>query len=775
MKKKLIKRGIAIVTSFCMLLTILPIGVLAADESENSTWEKAYSMIMTPSYYTAQNMVKPHETIVKGLSGDLVFELGTSLFAGEFSPLNDSSKFYQIVLLDMIQNKNQIDDTISAANEILDSTEIETYQFIISRTSDAIEATDAINKVDEGIWKEVFKGLDLGSDSVDILMTSGKAIGTFVEELSTLYTLQAISEQTILALDKIGGYASRDGNEDLYNAVLQVKEKVRVASQEQFNAFLYSADKTLEELWKDTTSGVVTAAMTALGLGPLVIGWVTGNLLANIIAGSDGLSKDYKILKCICVLDEYLKESLDSREDSILKGKADEAAQIIAEFYLYKNLQLFSLDIMDDWFNILESKQEAWYNQVLIWMGIMHTTDEDTLKEWREIINNLRDFFKTTDFFLGSGDAEVGAVDLCFVIDTTGSMGDDIADVKENMSSIYNALRMKSDDFRIALVDYRDYSERTGDDDDYPARLQMDFTNDTDEIQSVIDGLGLGNGGDEEETIYSALVMAANLEWRADAEQIVLLMGDAGPLDPEPISGYTYDDVLKALEGKEISSDIEEFPMAKAAPAAVREAEVATKDISVFTVPTSGGAPEFFKQISDDTSGYAASIGDSVDSVSEAIINAIGYIGTIDLNPYNLVTPVSDISVIFPADLANQEIQVFYGKDWLFTRQTDETATITFTNILPGEYRWIAGDRNGIFEIGAGGSVTVQETLIGDVNADGTVNNRDTSHLARYLSGKEELNQLQLLASDVNGDGNINNRDVAKLARYLSGKESLSA
>ena len=57
--------------------------------------------------------------------------------------------------------------------------------------------------------------------------------------------------------------------------------------------------------------------------------------------------------------------------------------------------------------------------------------------------------------------------------------------------------------------------------------------------------------------------------------------------------------------------------------------------------------------------------------------------------------------------------------------------------------------------------------LPGDVNGDGSVNNKDLTRLFRYLSGYDvEVNESAL---DINGDGSINNKDLTRLFRYLSG------
>lgn len=60
--------------------------------------------------------------------------------------------------------------------------------------------------------------------------------------------------------------------------------------------------------------------------------------------------------------------------------------------------------------------------------------------------------------------------------------------------------------------------------------------------------------------------------------------------------------------------------------------------------------------------------------------------------------------------------------------------------------------------------------IVGDMDGNGKINNRDVSMLMRYLVEKETPNDYQLSATDVNGDGKVNNRDAAMIAQYLVGK-----
>lgn len=68
------------------------------------------------------------------------------------------------------------------------------------------------------------------------------------------------------------------------------------------------------------------------------------------------------------------------------------------------------------------------------------------------------------------------------------------------------------------------------------------------------------------------------------------------------------------------------------------------------------------------------------------------------------------------------------------------------------------------------GVVSVIDTIIGDVNGDGVVNNLDRMVLTRYLADWENYTteSIDLVAADVNSDGLVNNLDRMILTRHLA-------
>ena len=284
-------------------------------------------------------------------------------------------------------------------------------------------------------------------------------------------------------------------------------------------------------------------------------------------------------------------------------------------------------------------------------------------------------------------------LDVCFVVDTTGSMGDDIANAKENMNEILIELSAKSENFRVALIDYRDFPERAKSY-DYPARLELDFSEDVDAITAAIDALDLGHGGDDNETVYSGLIMAAGLDWRPEARKVIIVLGDAAPLDPEPFTGYTLDSVIAALYNADIS-------LVSDASVGVGEdyegliGEAGGSLISVFTIGTdaSSDAADAFAEISEATGGSYTGV-ESASEVSDAIISTIEQIDII---------PTQTVDLDFDEGYSGETVELYKDGEFVFEVTLDERGRQQLDNMELDQYEW------SIPRLLASGSIKIRE------------------------------------------------------------------
>jgi len=138
-------------------------------------------------------------------------------------------------------------------------------------------------------------------------------------------------------------------------------------------------------------------------------------------------------------------------------------------------------------------------------------------------------------------------LDLVFLVDATGSMGDEIDKLKSSLRSITDEVaRLPSrPDLCLGLVAYRDRG------DEFFVRSH-DLTNDVNAFQGVLNALSAGGGGDEPEAMNEALHEAVHhISWRGEqATRMVVLVADAPPhLD---YGGPQYDDDMLAALGKGI-------------------------------------------------------------------------------------------------------------------------------------------------------------------------------------------------------------------------------
>lgn len=121
--------------------------------------------------------------------------------------------------------------------------------------------------------------------------------------------------------------------------------------------------------------------------------------------------------------------------------------------------------------------------------------------------------------------------DIAFVIDTTGSMFDDIAAVKARANDIINTIYDNALNSRIAVVGYNDPSTNT----------YLSFTNQPNiedrksAARNAINSISTGGGGDFPEAVNAGLIRALSGgagQWRSDASaRRIILFGDAPPKD----------------------------------------------------------------------------------------------------------------------------------------------------------------------------------------------------------------------------------------------------
>ncbi|MGA1872478.1 MAG: vWA domain-containing protein [Thermoplasmatota archaeon] len=132
------------------------------------------------------------------------------------------------------------------------------------------------------------------------------------------------------------------------------------------------------------------------------------------------------------------------------------------------------------------------------------------------------------------------ALDIAFVVDTTGSMSDELEYLKNEFGSIVQDVRESFDvsKMRFALVVYRDLG------DDFVTR-SFPFTDSMEKMQSTLDDQRADGGGDTEEAVELGLREGVNLDWgTGNTARMMIWVADASP--HEENYHATFQEVLRA-------------------------------------------------------------------------------------------------------------------------------------------------------------------------------------------------------------------------------------
>lgn len=123
------------------------------------------------------------------------------------------------------------------------------------------------------------------------------------------------------------------------------------------------------------------------------------------------------------------------------------------------------------------------------------------------------------------------AVDIMFVVDATGSMGDEINYLKTELRDVVTRAeaQVPAADLRLASVFYRDKG------DEYVTRVHP-FTRNVNQLLTFVQAQGPGGGGDFPEAVDEALHVALQQQWSAEARcRLLFLVLDAPPHEADRI------------------------------------------------------------------------------------------------------------------------------------------------------------------------------------------------------------------------------------------------
>lgn len=137
--------------------------------------------------------------------------------------------------------------------------------------------------------------------------------------------------------------------------------------------------------------------------------------------------------------------------------------------------------------------------------------------------------------------------DLLFLIDKTGSMNDDIQNIKEGLAQIIGSIQ-KYNNLRLGIALYGDKNW-----DGTQWFSFKNFESDYELAKKFIADIEVTAGGDYPESVYDGFFKACDQHfWKSESKRMIILIGDAPPLE-KPLSNFTVSDIIKKASENKIT------------------------------------------------------------------------------------------------------------------------------------------------------------------------------------------------------------------------------
>jgi Mg-chelatase subunit ChlD len=214
-------------------------------------------------------------------------------------------------------------------------------------------------------------------------------------------------------------------------------------------------------------------------------------------------------------------------------------------------------------------------------------------------------------------DANPGKADILIAIDTTGSMQPAIDQAKSEATNLVNTVQGMVPDTRFAVVDFRDSGDGAAE-----YKLRQPMTSTASQVQSAINAMTAGGGGDIPEAYNLVFERATNdgaIGWRSGARQFVVVIGDAPPHGNNTIDYPACGNQSADPHGLVTKTVIDNLELAK-------------RSLLMVAV---GGILNCYKQLAADsfTGSTAVQLGSSLtNQIVTAINDAATHIDSVDLS-----------------------------------------------------------------------------------------------------------------------------------------------
>ncbi len=195
----------------------------------------------------------------------------------------------------------------------------------------------------------------------------------------------------------------------------------------------------------------------------------------------------------------------------------------------------------------------------------------------------------------------IADLDLVFVMDTTGSMRREIADIQANLLGIVRILHRLAPTLNVGFVAFRDRGE------EYVTRafpLSPMTGNNLPRIQAFVEELRARGGDDHPESVGVAVEEAIAMNWRDDAQGRIVVIGDA-PDRPNVVPRI--------------------FSMARQFQDSAPSDDLPRLVSAIFTQSNRPGGRQFYQALADAGGGdYVDHKGQMMESVLLSVLDADG-------------------------------------------------------------------------------------------------------------------------------------------------------
>lgn len=137
----------------------------------------------------------------------------------------------------------------------------------------------------------------------------------------------------------------------------------------------------------------------------------------------------------------------------------------------------------------------------------------------------------------------ISSADIIFVLDVTGSMGNEIAEVKENIIEFADSLERRGINYRLGMVTFLDEIENI-----------YNFTNDVQIFQGYAAEQYAHGGGDSPENSLEALMAASQFDFRPNAKRVIIWITDNSYHETDNVTSLSRNEVIDELLSNEITA-----------------------------------------------------------------------------------------------------------------------------------------------------------------------------------------------------------------------------